>query len=81
MSRKITKRTNEAYEFVKNFFEINKYSPSMREIADALDTSTSVVAYILDTLVEFGKIERVPKISRGIIWKEADHETEKEIHK
>lgn len=62
----------EVWEFIKAYFAEHKYSPSLREIATALNTSTSVVDYCLTSLSANGFVERIPKIARGIVLKDVE---------
>ena len=55
------------YDFIRDFFQENQYPPTIREIGEAVDiSSTSVVNYNLNKLVEAGLIERNKEVSRGI---------------
>jgi len=64
---KIEKRKELILEFIKNFTEINGYSPSIRDICKGVNlTSTSVVKKILDKLEKDGKIQKGEAIARGI---------------
>ncbi len=71
MPVKPRKKTHERQERViavlKRFNRKNGYSPSMREIRDLADvSSTSVVKSDLDQLEARGRIERDPGVSRSI---------------
>lgn len=64
---KIEKRKELILEFIKDFTEINGYSPSIRDICKGVNlTSTSVVKKILDKLEKDGKIQKGEAIARGI---------------
>jgi repressor LexA len=64
---KTEKRKELILEFIKNFTEINGYSPSIRDICKGVNlTSTSVVKKILDKLEKDGKIQKGEAIARGI---------------
>ena len=55
------------FNFIKRFMDRYSYGPTMREIMIGLDiTSTSVVDYHVNRLVEAGFLEKVPSISRGL---------------
>lgn len=55
------------FNFIKRFMDRHRYGPTMREIMIGLDiTSTSVVDYHVNRLVEAGFLEKVPSISRGL---------------
>jgi len=61
-------RRNTIYEFIINYIDENGYPPTLREIADGCDiSSTSVVDYHLEKMEEMGMIKRVPKVARGIV--------------
>ena len=64
---KIAGTKKEIYEWIRKFIEKNFYSPTYREIANALDISSlSVVKYHVDTLAEIGAISVIPRKPRGI---------------
>lgn len=64
---KLSERQRRMLEFIKHFTEENGYPPSIREIGAAVDiSSTSVVNYNLNRLVEEEYIDRDQNVSRGI---------------
>ena len=63
----LTDRQHRMLSFIQRFGEENGYPPSIREIGSAVGiTSTSVVNYNLNRLVEEGYLDRDQNISRGI---------------
>lgn len=53
--------------YIRWYFAKHQYPPSIRDIKQTLNiSSTSVVNYHLDRLVEEKKIERDPGVARGI---------------
>ncbi|MCQ3932660.1 MAG: repressor LexA [Chloroflexi bacterium] len=55
------------FNFIKRFMHQHSYGPTMREIMTGLGiTSTSVVDYHVNRLVEAGFLEKVHSISRGL---------------
>ena len=50
------KRRYIVYQYILDFWREHKKSPSLRDIADEFRTSTSVISYYLDALVEDGYI-------------------------
>jgi repressor LexA len=71
MSRRRTPGLNEKHRkvlnFMEKFVENNQYPPTVREICDGANlSSTSVVNYYLNQLEEMGYIARDQHISRGI---------------
>ena len=53
--------------YIKKYVAENGYPPSMREIGQAAEvSSTSVVSYNLNILQEKGYIQRDREISRGV---------------
>lgn len=63
----LTERQRRMLEFIQRFTEENGYPPSIREIGNAVGiTSTSVVNYNLNRLVEEGYLGRDQNVSRGI---------------
>ncbi len=66
-SKNLSDRQKKILEFVGRFQNQNGYPPSIREICDKTNiSSTSVVNYYLDQLEEMGYIERDDRVSRGI---------------
>ncbi len=64
---KLSDRQRRMLEFIGEFMDDNGYPPSIREIGEAVDiTSTSVVNYNLNRLVEGGYLYRDQNVSRGI---------------
>src|SRR5512139_2894707 len=66
-STKLTERQKKILEVLEHF-QINAgYPPSIREICEQADiSSTSVVNYYLEQLAEMGYIQRDERVSRGI---------------
>ena len=63
----LSDRQQRMYDFIREFFQENQYPPTIREIGEAVDiSSTSVVNYNLNKLVDAGLIERNKEVSRGI---------------
>src|SRR3990172_2744384 len=63
----LTDRQHRMLSFIQRFGEENGYPPSIREIGSAVGiTSTSVVNYNLNRLVEEGYLDRDQNISRGL---------------
>lgn len=68
---KLSDRQSRMVEFIHEFSEGNGYPPSIREIGQAVGiSSTSVVNYNLNRLVEEGILDRDQNVSRGIRLKE-----------
>jgi repressor LexA len=64
---KLSERQNRMLEFIRSFGGDNGYPPSIREIGKAVGiTSTSVVNYNLNRLVEEGYLDRDQNVSRGL---------------
>lgn len=63
----LSERHRKILEVLENFQEENGYPPSIREICNQTDiSSTSVVNYYLEQLSDMGYIERDSRVSRGI---------------
>ncbi|UCH58643.1 MAG: winged helix DNA-binding protein, partial [Anaerolineales bacterium] len=63
----LTERQKRILEVLERFQDQNGYPPSIREICDLANiSSTSVVKYYLSQLEESGHIERDGRVSRGI---------------
>lgn len=63
----LSDRQKRILEVLEQFQEENGYPPSIREICDLADiSSTSVVNYYLDQLQDMNYIERDNRVSRGI---------------
>lgn len=65
--KELSERHKKILRFLRSHQKKEGYPPTIREIGEATDiSSTSVVNYYLNQLEEMGKIERHKKISRGI---------------
>ena len=68
----LSDRQSRMLNFIREFAEENQYPPTIREIGEAVGiSSTSVVNYNLNKLVEAGLIERNKEVSRGIRMQDA----------
>src|SRR5574340_339078 len=66
-SKGLGERHQRILDFVQDYQRKHKHPPSIREIGESCDiSSTSVVNYYLDQLEKSGHIERDRKISRGL---------------
>ncbi len=66
-SKGLGERHQRILDFIQNYQREHKHPPSIREIGENCDiSSTSVVNYYLDQLEKNGYIERDRKISRGV---------------
>ena len=66
-SKGLGERHLKILDFIADYQRDYKHPPSIREIGEACDiSSTSVVNYYLDQLEKSGNIERDRKISRGV---------------
>ena len=66
-SKVLTERQKSILQVLDNFQRNTGYPPSIREICDQTDiSSTSVVNYYLNQLEEMGYIQRDGRVSRGI---------------
>ena len=64
---KLSDRQQRILDFIRSFVEEHDYPPTIREIGQAVDiSSTSVVNYNLNKLVDAGLIERNAEVSRGL---------------
>ncbi|MCJ7569310.1 MAG: transcriptional repressor LexA [Anaerolineales bacterium] len=64
---KLTDRQRRILEFIQSFTTDNGYPPSIRQIGKSVGiSSTSVVNYNLNRLVEEGYLDRDQNVSRGI---------------
>lgn len=64
----ITERRRKIIEFLEAFEAENHYPPTIREIGQAVGiSSTSVVAYNLDRLIEAGLIKRLDRSGRSLV--------------
>lgn len=53
----LDERGDQVLAFVRDYIVTNRWAPSMREIADALDVVPSTVKYAIDDLVDRGRLE------------------------
>lgn len=66
-SKTLSERQKRILEVLERFQDSNGYPPSIREICEKTDiSSTSVVNYYLDQLEDMGYIERDRRVSRGV---------------
>ena len=64
---KLSERQQMIMSFIEDFIEENDYPPTIRDIQNGCDiSSTSVVAYNLDKLKEGGQLNRHSEVSRGL---------------
>jgi repressor LexA len=64
---KLSDRQRKMLDFIRMFSMQSGYPPSIREIGEAVDiSSTSVVNYNLNRLVEQGYLDRDQNVSRGL---------------
>lgn len=64
-------KTEAILTFIEDFVEKNHFSPTVREIREGLDfSSTSVVEYHLRKLEQAGDITRAKHKARSIVLKE-----------
>jgi len=64
---KLSDRQRKMLDFIRMFSLQNGYPPSIREIGEAVDiSSTSVVNYNLNRLVDQGHLDRDQNVSRGL---------------
>ena len=65
--RKSMRKIDQAYEFIKKYINEKEYPPTIREICDAIDvSSTSTVSYYLRKLEESNKILKGSYKNRAI---------------
>ncbi|MEN8097778.1 MAG: transcriptional repressor LexA [Chloroflexota bacterium] len=63
----LTKRQKAILDFIRSFLTENGFPPTVREIGEAVSiSSTSVVSYNLNRLVERGHLLREKELSRGL---------------
>lgn len=61
------RRRERVYKFVVRYIDKNGMSPTLQEIADGVDLqSANATRAHLEALVEQGRINRRPKVARGI---------------
>ncbi len=67
MESQLPERQKKSLDFIKGYIAENGYPPTIREIGDAIDvSSTSLVSYYLNRLEERGLISRESSSSRAI---------------
>ena len=65
--KELTARQEEIYEYIKKYSKENRMPPTVREIGNHFDiSSTNGVRSILAALIKKGYINRSPRLSRGI---------------
>ena len=75
-----TKKQLKVFYYIKEFIEQNVYSPSYREVKDALNLkSVSTVATHVDALIELGYLEKQDNAARSLrVLKDDMHADTKE---
>jgi DNA-binding MarR family transcriptional regulator len=81
--KRLNKHDLQVLRYLNHHFKVleKKYAPSVREIGNKLNMSTSHVIACLDNLKDYGYIEREPIIARSISMtgkvyeKEEDNQT------
>lgn len=75
MKTRLTKRQNEAYEFIRSFMRDYRKPPTLKEIGTALGIkSPNGVFKLVQALEKKGHIKREPYVARGIHLIDADHD-------
>ena len=67
MKTQPTEKALAVLDFITQYYLDNYKAPSSREIAEAFDTSTSMVNYYTNQLVICGLVKKTPGISRGAV--------------
>ena len=71
----LSSKQNAILKFIKHFIETRPYPPSIRDIQDGCDlSSTSVVDYNLKILEEKNYLKRDTSISRGIYLENSSYD-------
>src|SRR5437868_6557569 len=68
----LTRRQQEVYDFLKSYYETNRYSPSMKEVAGHFGVSIPTVQGYFKELALKGTISKLPNNSRSIVIKGND---------
>ena len=75
--KELTARQEEIYEFIKKYSKENRMPPTVREIGNHFEiSSTNGVRSILAALIKKGYINRSPRLSRGIEIVDTDKKTQ-----
>ena len=78
--KEMTARQEEIYEYIKKYSKENHMPPTVREIGNHFDiSSTNGVRSILAALIKKGYINRSPRLSRGIEILSDDKESNTEV--
>lgn len=67
---KLTKKQVKTVKFVKDFIEVNSYSPTYKEIAEHFKVNVNAVQQSVTALIKKGAIEKVSGIARGLRLKD-----------
>lgn len=66
-AKPLTKKQKETLDFINFFIAEKGYSPSLKEIAEFLDTQNlSTAQYFIEALEQKGRLKRAPHKNRGI---------------
>ena len=76
----MTKRQRQVLDFVEKFWEMHRYSPSYREVAENQEIAVSPAFYVVKTLAKQGLLHIDQASSRSIypikVWKDMRCETD-----
>lgn len=68
--RELTEKQKKCLDFIKEFKEKTKITPTYRDMASGLNVSIGTIQQYVSALEIKGFIVIIPKISRGILLKE-----------
>lgn len=75
--KKLDEKLNKLVNFINEFYSINSYMPSMREIAKHLNVkSTSTVSYYIKKLEENGLLQKKSSVARAYNIKNSSTNTD-----
>lgn len=63
----MTARTENVYQFIKQYHARHGYAPTRREVGRACNLSTSVVSHHLGILQDAGRLTVARDVARGIV--------------
>lgn len=63
----MSKRTEQVYQFIKQYITANRLPPTRREIGRGCKLSTSVVTYHIHALQDAGRLNVMREKARGIV--------------
>lgn len=78
ISPRVRTKLDEIYVFIEQYQAAHRYAPSRQELADAFDTSKSIIGFYLRKMARLGMIEPPEfKVARSLTLRDRTQEKTK----